>query len=106
MIVEVIVSYIVGSVAGIWLFKRLATEHTIAATLENLVEEGFIRTRVDKDGITQIYKYDDDERPDVKISFEDVEDLMNMDEDELARRIEEVLEEYDDEEDEPPRGTV
>jgi len=29
-----------------------------------------------------------------------------MDEDELARRIEEVLEENDDEEDEPPRGTV
>lgn len=104
MIVEVIVSYIVGSVAGIWLFKRLATEHTIAATLDNLVEEGYIRTRVDKDGITQLYKYD--ERPDVKISFEDVEDLMNMDEDELARRIEEVLEEDDDEEDEPPRGTV
>ena len=104
MIVEVIVSYIVGSVAGIWLFKRLATEHTIASTLENLVEEGFIRTRVDKDGITQLYKYD--EYPDFTITFDDVEDLMDMDEDELARRIEEVLEEYDDEEDEPPRGTV
>ena len=104
MIVEVIVSYIVGSVAGIWLFKRLATEHTIAATLDNLVEEGYIRTRVDKDGITQLYKYD--EHPDFTITFDDVEDLMNMDEDELARRIEEVLEEDDDEEDEPPRGTV
>ena len=105
MIVEVIVSYIVGSVAGIWLFKRLTTEHTIASTLDNLVEEGYIRARVGEDGITQLYKYDD-ERPDVNISFEDVEDLMNMDEDELARRIAEILEEDDDEEDEPPRGTV
>ena len=104
MIVEVIVSYIVGSVASIWLFRRMVTERTIAMTLDNLVDEGYIRTRVDEDGITQLYKYD--ELPNVRITFEDVEDLMDMDEDELARRIEEVLQEDDDEEDEPPTGTV
>ena len=104
MIVEVIVSYIVGSVASIWLFRRMVTERTIAMTLDNLVDEGYIRTRVDEDGITQLYKYD--ELPNVRITFDDVEDLMDMDEDELARRIEEVLQEDDDEEDEPPTGTV
>ena len=104
MIIEVIVSYIVGSVVGFWMFKQMTTERTIAATLDNLVDEGYIRTRVDEEGITQLYKYD--EVPDIKITFEDVEDLMDMDEDELARRIEEVLQEYDDEEDEPPTGTV
>ena len=104
MIVEVITSYIVGSVASIWLFRRMVTERTIAMTLDNLVDEGYIRTRVDEDGITQLYKYD--ELPNVRITFEDVEDLMDMDEDELARRIEEVLQEDDDEEDEPPTGTV
>jgi len=104
VIVEVIVSYIVGSVMGFWLFKQMTTERTIAATLDNLVDEGYIRTRVDEDGITQLYKYD--EKPNVTITFEDVDELMDMDEDELARRIEEVLEENDDEEDEPPRGTV
>jgi len=104
VIVEVIVSYIVGSVMGFWLFKQMTTERTIAATLDNLVDEGYIRTRVDEDGITQLYKYD--ELPNTKITFDDVEELMDMDEDELARRIEEVLEEDDDEEDEPPRGTV
>ena len=104
MIVEVIVSYIVGSVASIWLFRRMVTERTIAMTLDNLVDEGYIRTRVDEDGITQLYKYD--ELPNVRITFEDVEELMDMDEDELARRIEEVLQEDDDEEDEPPTGTV
>ena len=81
MIVEVIVSYIAGSVMGFWMFKQMTTERTIAATLDNLVDEGYIRTRVDDEGITQLYKYD--ENP-----------------------IEEVLEENDDEEDEPPRGTV
>ena len=104
MIVEVITSYIVGSVASIWLFRRMVTERTIAMTLDNLVDEGYIRTQVDEDGITQLYKYD--ELPNVRITFDDVEDLMDMDEDELARRIEEVLQEDDDEEDEPPTGTV
>jgi len=125
VIVEVIVSYIAGSIVGFWLFKQMTTERTIAATLDNLVDEGYIRTRVDDEGITQLYKYDekpnvkitfedvdelmnmdDDELPNIKITFDDVEELMDMDEDELARRIEEVLEEDDDEEDEPPRGTV
>jgi len=104
VIVEVIVSYIAGSVMGFWMFKQMTTERTIAATLDNLVDEGYIRTRVDDEGITQLYKYD--EKPNVTITFEDVDELMNMDDDELLRRIEEVLEEDDDEEDEPPRGTV
>jgi len=104
VIAEVIVSYIAGSIASIWLFRRMITERTIAATLDNLVDEGYIRTRVDDEGITQLYKYD--ELPNIRITFEDVEELMDMDEDELARRIEEVLEENDDEEDDPPRGTV
>ena len=104
IIVEVIVSYIVGSIVGFWMFKQMTTERTIAATLDNLVDEGYIRTRVDKEGITQLYKYD--EKPSVTLTFEDVDELMNMDDDELLRRIEEVLEEDDDEEDDPPRGTV
>ena len=104
MIAEVVVSYIVGSVVSIWLFNRMIRERTVAMTLESLVDEGYIRTRIDEDGITQLYKYD--ELPNIQITFEDVEELMDMDEDELARRIEEVLQEDDDEEDEPPRGTV
>ncbi len=104
MIAEVVVSYIVGSVVSIWLFNRIVRERTVAMTLESLVDEGYIRTRIDEDGITQLYKYD--ELPNIRITFEDVEELMDMDEDELARRIEEVLEEDDDEDDEPPRGTV
>ena len=104
MIVEVITSYIVGSVVSIWLFRRMITERTVAMTLDSLVDEGYIRTRVDEDGITQLYKYD--EIPNIKVTFDDIEELMDMDEDELARRIEEVLQENDDEEDEPPRGVV
>jgi len=104
VIAEVVVSYIVGSVVSIWLFNRIVRERTVAMTLESLVDEGYIRTRIDEDGITQLYKYD--ELPNIRITFEDVEELMDMDEDELARRIEEVLEEDDDEDDEPPRGTV
>ena len=104
MIIEVIVSYIAGSIVGFWMFKQMTTERTIAATLDNLVDEGYIRTRVDEEGITQLYKYD--EKPNVTLTFEDVDELMNMDDDELLRRIEEVLEEDDDEEDDPPRGAV
>ena len=49
--------YVVGTLVGIVLFRMYVKERIVTATLDMLIQEEYVRAWVDKDGITQLYKW-------------------------------------------------
>ena len=56
-------AYVSGSIATAWLLWRQLTVRTIETTIDQLMENGFLRYKKDKDGNVEIMKWN---------SFEDV----------------------------------
>lgn len=54
---EVMLGYVVGTLVGIVLFRWYVKERIITATLDMLIQEEYVRSYVDDEGITQLYKW-------------------------------------------------
>ena len=99
---DVIVSYVVGTGAGIWLYKRFVQEYLIQQTIDALVQEDFVRSFLNDEDELELRKwYDLDdllEDANIKIKVEeeetwsnqDLEDLSNEEIQELLNRLQEI----------------
>ena len=54
---EVMLGYVVGTLVGIVLFRWYVKERIVTATLDMLIQEEYVRSYVDDEGITQLYKW-------------------------------------------------
>ena len=54
---EVIVGYVIGSIAAVVLFRHVVRETIVRATLDTLIDEEYVRAYEDDDGITQLYTW-------------------------------------------------
>ena len=54
---DVMFGYVVGTIVGIVLFRLYVKESIITATLDMLIQEEYVRSYVDDEGITQLYKW-------------------------------------------------
>ena len=54
---QLLTAYFVGTAGGIFLFRQVIKEQLIAGALDSLVEQDYIRSYVDDEGITQLYKW-------------------------------------------------
>jgi hypothetical protein len=50
-------AYVIGTAAGLWLFREVIKEKIVTATLDTLVEQGYLFSWLDSDGVTQITKW-------------------------------------------------
>ena len=79
-------AYVVGSAAALWLFRTWVQEKIVTATLDTLIEQGYLYSWLDEDGTTQITKWKD-------ILQTDLELIESMDPDEIDAILDELLEE-------------
>ena len=56
---EVIVCYVAGTAAGGLLFRRWIEERAITRTLDMLINEDYVRSWIDSDGVIQLYKWEE-----------------------------------------------
>ena len=54
---HVAAAYVIGTAAGLWLFRSWVKESIVTATLDSLVEQGYLFSWLDEDGVTQITKW-------------------------------------------------
>ena len=54
---EMITAYVVGSVAGFYLFRNYNRESIITTTLDTLIENDYLRSWRDDEGTIQLYKW-------------------------------------------------
>jgi len=57
---EVIVCYLAGTAAGGLLFRQWIEERAITRTLDMLINEDYVRSWIDSDGVIQLHKWEDD----------------------------------------------
>ena len=50
-------AYFVGTAAGLGIFRQWIKTELVSRALDNLVEQDYIRSYVDSEGITQLYKW-------------------------------------------------
>ena len=89
---EVIVGYIVGSIAAVVLFRHVVREHIVKATLDTLIDEEYVRAYEDDDGITQLYTWRESVDLDV---WEQLEKAIN--EMESDKKINDLMDEMEKE---------
>ena len=99
---EVIVGYIVGSIAAVVLFRHVVREHIVKATLDTLIDEEYVRAYEDDDGITQLYTWREAVDLDVWESLERAVQEMGSEKKikEMIQQMEQELE--DEKEDDTP----
>ena len=56
-LLDVAIAYVVGTAAGLWVFRRSIREEIVTRALDTLVEQDYVRSYVDEEGITQLYKW-------------------------------------------------
>jgi len=54
---HLLTAYFVGTAGGIWIFRQTVKEELVSRALDTLVEEDYVRSFIDDDGITQLYKW-------------------------------------------------
>jgi hypothetical protein len=81
-----LVSYGVGTLAGIWLFRRAVLEHTIVQTIDNLVKNDYARSFTNDEGEVELYKwYDlDDVIEEMAMAMENEKGEVGSEEDDTA----------------------
>jgi len=57
---EVALGYMVGSAASLLLFRTWIKERIVEGTLDMLINEDYIRSFIDDDGVVQLSKLDED----------------------------------------------
>lgn len=88
-------AYAIGTAAGLWIFRTWIKEGIITATIDTLIEQGYLISYVDDDGITQLNKWND------------VDAIDKMEPNEIMEILEELIKEeeeankHEDEDDTP-----
>jgi hypothetical protein len=54
---EMIAAYAVGTIVGVYLFREWTRERLVTTTLDVLIEQDYLRSYIDGDGVTQLYKW-------------------------------------------------
>ena len=92
-------AYVIGTAAGLALFHTWIKEKVVTKTLDSLIEQGYLFSWIDDDGITQLSKWGDIEK-----STLDIIDEMSTEE--IAEILDELIEEdkrnTDEEQDDTP----
>ena len=81
---EVMLGYVVGTLVGIVLFRWYVKERIVTATLDMLIQEEYVRAWVDKDGITQLYKWHELDQQQLWDTLEDIMEEMKNETDDSA----------------------
>ena len=105
-------AYVVGTVVGIGIFRHMVREDLIARAIDTLVDQDYVRTYVDENGITHLHKWydledlldgakvrirmDDEELPET-----DLEIIENMDKEEIVEILEELEDRISEKDDTP-----
>ena len=84
---QLLAAYFVGTAGGIMIFRQQIKENIVASALDALVENDYLRTYVDNDGITQLYKWYENDLEEEELT--DMERIERM----SAEEIEEILDE-------------
>jgi len=84
--VELAAAYVIGTAAGLWLFKNWVSEKIVTATLDTLIRDGYLYSWVDDEGITQLTKWSD-------IYKTEMEVIEEMTPEEIERIVDELIEE-------------
>lgn len=81
-----LISYGIGTLAGIWLFRRAVLEHTIVQTIDNLVKNDYARSFTNDEGEVELYKwYDlDDIIEEMAMAIEEEKGEVKSEEDDTA----------------------
>ena len=56
---HMLAAYFVGTTAGVILFKTYVKEQIIVATLDNLVDQGLVKSYTDHEGLIQFMRIED-----------------------------------------------
>ena len=51
------IAYVAGTAAGLGIFRQWIKTGIVTRALDNLVEQDYIRSYVDSEGVTQLYKW-------------------------------------------------
>ena len=73
---ELVVMYVAGTAAGLLAFRAWIKERIITDTLDMLIKEQYLRSWIDEEGITQLYKwheYDQEVLEDLIQQLEEIE---------------------------------
>ena len=99
---EVIVCYVVGTVAGGLLFRQWITERAIVRTLDMLIKEDYVRSWTDEDGVVQLYKWEENQGIDEEL-WRRLESLIQETQNDPAMNkiLEEIMEEDNETDDTP-----
>jgi len=54
---HVVTAYLVGTAAGLGIFRHWIKTNLVMNALDNLIDQDYIRSYVDEEGITQLYKW-------------------------------------------------
>ena len=82
-------AYVVGSAAAVALFRTWVKEKIVTATLDTLIEQGYLVSWIDEQGVTQLSKWGD--LQDMEKSMLDMID--EMDPAEVERILDEMIQE-------------
>tara|TARA_B100000424_G_scaffold231710_1_gene194122 strand:+ start:897 stop:1073 length:177 start_codon:yes stop_codon:yes gene_type:complete len=55
---EIVLAYILGTIVGLWLTHKYRSG-VVDSTIEALIEQHFIKTRIDQDGNTEIIRWNE-----------------------------------------------
>ena len=88
-LVHLAAAYVIGSAAAVWIFRTWVQERVVTATLDTLIEQGYLISYVDEEGITQLSRWGDMEE--IEKSMLDIID--EMDPADVGKILEEIVEE-------------
>ena len=83
-------AYVVGTAAGLWIFRTWVKETIITATLDSLITQGYLRSYEDHEGVTQLLKPEEMSPDEIDEQLERILDII------------EKREQEDNEEDDTP----
>ena len=91
---EVALGYMVGSAASLLLFRTWIKERIVSGTLDMLIQEDYLRSWIDDDGVVQLSKLDE--------GIPDVGEITPEVWTQFEKIIQEIKEEEEREEDDTP----
>ena len=55
-----LLTYIAGSISGVWLMSDIISRGAAKLTIDTLVENGYIKTRIGEDGEVELIKHNEE----------------------------------------------
>ena len=95
---ETIIVYIVGTGVGAYICKQFLHEAIVTRTVDALIDEEYVRTYDDEDGVTHLYKWyerDEEEERDIWEKIETMLQEMKDNPEEYDPVIEDIVSEDD-----------